>query len=179
MTLRKKGVGVAAVVLFAGAIACAPALKAPRESIRLTGTVEDVVEPTPTPAMPSAAAAPQSGESAAKPAKPRPLQTFPTLHHMPLGVAVYEACSPQIYLFKRCPGRFLGEAKLVKPGPFVVEIDTQAEEVIVFGFRGFLGPDQQQEACAETKISLAQAGTPITLRLEVGTCSIKLERRYG
>jgi hypothetical protein len=179
MTLRKKSVGVAAVVLFAGAIACTPALKAPRESIRLIGMVEDVVEPTPTPSMPSAAATPQSGESVAKPAKPRPLQTFPTLQHMPLGVAVYEACSPQLFFFRKCPGRFLGEAKLVKPGPFVVEIDTQAEEVVVFGFRGFLGPDQQQEACAEMKIPLAQAGTSITLRLKAGPCSIKLERRYG
>ena len=98
---------------------------------------------------------------------------------MPLGVAVYEACSPQLYLFKRCPGRFLGEAKLAKPGPFVVEIDTQASEIVVFGFRGFLGPEQQQEACAETKIAIDQATKPITLQLQSGTCSIKLEKRYG
>ncbi|HSD11720.1 MAG TPA: hypothetical protein VLF14_12075 [Candidatus Binatia bacterium] len=138
--------------------------------------VEDVAEPTP-PAQ-SAATTPEAGQSAAK-AKPHPMQTFPTLHSMPLGVAVYEACTTQLYLFPKCPGRFLGEAKLIKPGPFIVEIDTEAEEVVVFAFRGFLGPDQQQEACAETKVPLAQAATPITLKLRAGNCSIKLERRYG
>jgi hypothetical protein len=176
---RNHGVGAAVVLLFAGVIACAPPLKAPHESIRLSGTLEDVVEPKPTPATPSAVATPTTEHSNAKPSKPHPLQTFPTLHHMPLGVAVYEACSPQLYLFKKCPGRFLGEAKLVKPGPFIVEIDTQAEEVVVFGFRGFLGPDQQQEACAETKVPVSEAAKPITLKLEAGGCSIKLERRYG
>jgi hypothetical protein len=171
-----QGIAAAVILLFAGVIACSPTLDAPRESIRLIGTLEDVVEPRPTP---SVAATPAPEQSATKPSKPQPLQTFPTLHHMPLGVAVYEACSPQLYLFKRCPGRFLGEAKLVKPGPFIVEIDTQAEEVVVFGFRGFLGPDQQQEACAETKVPVSRAEKPITLKLEAGGCSIKLERRYG
>jgi hypothetical protein len=176
---RNKGVGAALVLLFAGVIACAPPLKAPRESIRLIGTLEDVVEPKPTPTTPSAAATPAPAQSTAKASKPHPLQTFPTLNRMPLGVAVYEACSPQLYLFKRCPGRFLGEAKLIQPGPFIVEIDTQAEEVVVFGFRGFLAPDQQQEACAETKVPVSEAAKPITLKLEAGACSIKLERRYG
>src|SRR6266542_2951566 len=100
---RNKGVGAAVVLLFAGVIACGPTLKAPHESIRLIGTLEDVVEPKPTPATPSAAATPAPEQSTAKPSKPHPVQTFPTLHHMPLGVAVYEACSPQLYLFKRCP----------------------------------------------------------------------------
>jgi hypothetical protein len=176
---RRKSVRAVVVVCFAGGIACAPTLKAPRESIRLIGTVEDVADPTPTPATPSAAPTPAPESSAHKSSKPHPLQTFPTLRRMPLGVAVYEACSQQLYLFKRCPGRFLGEAKLVKPGPFLVEIDTQAEEVVVFAFRGFLGPDQQQEACAETKVPVSQAAKPITLKLEAGGCSIKLERRYG
>jgi hypothetical protein len=98
---------------------------------------------------------------------------------MPLGVAVYEACSSQLGVFRKCPGTFLGEAKLVKPGPFVVEVDTKASEVVVFGFRGFLGPEQQQEACAEQKVAVSELSKPITLKLEPGTCSIKLERRYG
>lgn len=177
----------AAAVLLAGTLAysplgCSPSLTAPRESVRVSGTLQDVVETAPS-AEPETAPTPNApGASSDKPGKsatPRPLQTFPTLHHMPLGVAVYEACSPQLYLFKRCPGRFLGEAKLAKPGPFVVEIDTQASEIVVFGFRGFLGPEQQQEACAETKIVIDQATKPITLQLQSGTCSIKLEKRYG
>ena len=165
------------------ALGCSPSLNAPRESIRVSGTVLDVVEQ----ATPAAAATPSptpnglvsSTPVAGKIATPKPLRTFPTLQQMPLGVAVYEACSPQLYLFKRCPGRFLSEAKLAHPGPFVVEIDTQAAEVVLFGYRGFLGPEQQQESCAEVKISIADAGKPVTLQLQPGTCSIKLEKRYG
>ena len=183
-----------AAVFLAGALAyaqwaCSPTLQAPRESIRITGTVQDVVEkPTPTPAVtatptptatPSEEGAPTPTPTPVKIAKPKPLRSFPTLTTLPLGVAVYEACSPQLYLFKRCPGRFLGEAKLAHPGPFVVEIDTQATEIVVFAYRGFLGPEQQQEACAEQKIAIADAGKPIALQLEPGTCSIKLEKRYG
>jgi hypothetical protein len=171
--LRKTCIRAAATLFLAGMAACSPRLEAPRESIRLIGMVEDVDA-----AAPSSVATPEREQSAGKD-KPSAMQAFPTLHTMPLGVAVYEACSPQLYFFSKCPGRFLGEAKLVKPGPFIVEIDTKAEEVVVFAFRGFLGPDQQQEACAETKIAVARAATPITLKLQPGTCSIKLERRYG
>src|SRR5438093_12294498 len=102
---RRTGVPAVMVLFFAGGIACAPTLKAPGESIRLIGTVEDVVDPTPTPATPSAAPTPAPESSASKSSKPHPLQTFPTLRRMPLWVAVYEACSPQLYVFKRCPGR--------------------------------------------------------------------------
>jgi len=178
MTNARLGFG--ALLLVAGVAACAPTLAPPRESVRLSGTLEDVIDPPPstTAAAPAATAAPQA--TPGKVPTPKPLATYPVLRHSPLGVAVYEACSSQLYVFKRCPGRFLGEAKLAKPGPFVVEIDTQATEIVLFGFRGFLGPEQQQEACAETKIAVADAAKqPIALKLETGTCSIKLDRRYG
>ena len=165
--------------LFAVLAACTPKLEAPRESIRIVGTVEDVAPPTPAPtptAEPVAGATPASPTTKSKQA---PAKSYPVLHQMPLGVAVYEACSSQLGVFRKCPGTFLGEAKLVKPGPFMVEVDTQASEVVVFGFRGFLGPEQQQEACAEQKVAVSELSKPITLKLEPGTCSIKLERRYG
>jgi len=174
-----------AVLLLAGlGSSCAPSLTPPRESFRVTGTLEDLPEPTPSAADASNAAAsptPTVGPTAssAKAKKQLPLQTFPTLHRLPLGVAVYEACSPQLYLFKRCPGRFLGETKLAAAGPFVIEVDTQASAIVVFGFRGFLDPDQEQEACAEAKIPIEEVSKPVTLKLESGTCSIKLEKRYG
>jgi hypothetical protein len=166
------------------ATSCTPALTPPRESLRVSGTVEDVPESetSSTDESTVAAAAATPASTAAQPAKtktPPPLQKFPTLHHLPLGVAIYEACSSQLYFFKRCPGRFLGEAKLANPGPFVVEIDTTASAIVVFGFRGFLDPEQQQEACAEAKIPIAEISKPVTLKLESGTCSIKLEKRYG
>ncbi len=198
-TPRILGIGRSAAglagVLALVVVACTPKLDAPREATRITGTVVDVPAPTPTPgeAPSEAAADPASMASAdattnranAKasptPVIPRaiPLKKYPVMSHMPVGVAVYEACSPLLYFMKKCPGRFLGEAKLKGPGTFVVEVDTHATEILVFGFRGFLGPEQQQEACAEAKVSLADATKPLTLSLEPGTCSIKLERRYG
>jgi hypothetical protein len=169
---------IAAIV--AAAAACTPKLESPRESIRIVGTLEDVAPPTPTPtAEPLAEATAAPSGSLTPKSKHAPLKSYPVLHQMPLGVAVYEACSSQLYVFNKCPGTFLGEAKLVKPGPFMVEVDTKASEVVVFGFRGFLGPEQQQEACAEQKVAVSDLSKPITLRLEPGTCSIKLERRYG
>jgi hypothetical protein len=170
----------AVLALIGGALACTPKLTPPTESMRVSGTVIDVIDPTPTPAAQSAAAVlPTPTPGGPKMSSQTPLRTYPTLRRLPLGVAVYEACSPQLYVFKRCPGRFLGEAKLIGPGPFLVEIDTEAPEVTVFAFRGFLGPDQDQEACAEQTIPTSQVGTPLTLQLKIGTCSIKLERRYG
>src|SRR5260221_8642835 len=108
--------------------------------------------------MPTATAAPDATPTRGTRAKRAPVHSYPVLQRMPLGVAVYEACSSQLYVFKKCPGTFLGEAKLVKPGPFVVEVDTKATEVVVFGFRGFLGPEQEQEACAEAKIAVKDLG---------------------
>jgi hypothetical protein len=168
------------VALVGGALACAPELTPPRESLRVSGTVADVVDPTPTPAAQTVATGlPTPTPGFTKGATQTPLRSYPTLRRLPLGVAVYEACTQQLYMFKKCPGRFLGEAKLAAPGPFMVEIDTQAAEITIFAFRGFLSPDQDQEACAEQTIATTQVGTPVTLQLKAGTCSIKLERRYG
>ena len=168
------------VVLVACAtlLGCTPKLEAPRESVRVTGTVDDVDAPPPPP-PPAGTPVPAATPVAGAVPKPAPVKTYPVLTTMPLGVAVYEACSPQLYFFKKCPGKFLGEAKLTKPGPFVVEIDTKQPEVVVFAFRGFLGPEQEQEACAEAKVTVAEAGKPLALKLQAGTCSIKLEKRYG
>lgn len=173
-------VSAATLALFA----CTPKLEAPRETTRISGTVIDVPAPAPTPAATvdeNATMNPNLAATTPTPPTPRakPLKTYPVLNHLPVGVAIYEACSPLLYFMKKCPGRFLGEAKITNPGPFVVEVDTRATELLVYGFRGFLGPEQQQEACAEAKISIADASKPITLTLEPGTCSIKLERRYG
>ena len=179
-TRPTREVGLLAAV-FVVVAACAPTLTPPRESRRISGTVEDVAETeiSASDASSSAAVATITPSLSKAAATPTPLQKFPTLHHLPLGVAIYEACSSQLYVFKRCPGRFLGEAKLANPGPFVVEIDTAAPAIVIFAFRGFLDPDQQQEACAEAKIPIEDIAKPVALKLEPGTCSIKLEKRYG
>ena len=175
--MRRSTLGIMPV-LAAALLCCTPKLEAPRESVRVTGTLADVDAPPPAAATPPPVATPASAATPSV-SRPAPVRTYPVLRQMPLGVAVYEACSSQLYFFKKCPGKFLGEAKLVKPGPFVVEVDTKATEVVVFGFRGFLGPEQEQEACAEQKIAVSDAGKPIALKLLPGTCSIKLEKRYG
>jgi hypothetical protein len=180
--MRRLSVAAAVLLSLGGPLACTPKLTPPEESIRVSGTVEDVT--TPEAAPESQTEEPDTHVTTTPPPtlgapKPGPVRTYPVLHQMPLGVAVYEACSPQLYLFNKCPGRFLGEAKLVRPGPFVVEVDTKASEIVVFAFRGFLGPDQTQEACAETKVPIQEATRQLTLKLETGPCSIKLERRYG
>ncbi len=167
-------------LVLAATFGCTPKLDTPRESLHLTGTVEDVSEPAPSPQS-SAAIAGAGAAPAPTPTANRatPLRSYAHLQHLPLGVAVYEACSPLLYVLQRCPGRFLGEAKLANPGPFVIAVDTEAPEIVVYGFRGFLGPDQRQEACAEAKIPVDRAKEPISLKLKPGSCPIKLERRYG
>ena len=179
--MRKTGAAAVTIVFLGSLSGCAPKLSAPHQSVRISGTVEDVAAgeaPASTAAKPPTASPSRSDQPAAG-ASRAPAQKFPVSQHMPLGVAVYEACSPQLYFFRKCPGRFLGEAKLTKPGAFVVEIDASGAEIVVFGFRGFLGPDQEQEACDEIQIPIADAAKPIALKLKSGTCSIKLERRYG
>jgi len=179
---KRSRVATVLLVSLCGAAACTPQLTPPREMIRVSGMVEDVTMPASAPAVASDAADTHVTSTPPPPlggAKPGPVQSFPALRHLPLGVAIYEACSTQLYMFKKCPGRFLGEAKLAEPGPFVVEVDTQAPEIVVFAFRGFLGPEQTQEACAETTIPIQEATHQLILKLQVGSCSIKLERRYG
>jgi hypothetical protein len=174
----------ASLALSLTVFSCTPKLDAPREATRLSGVVIDV--PAPTDAeLAKAQEAPVAPSQSAMPIptprlpKAPPVHSYPVLNHLPVGVAIYEACSPLLYFMKKCPGRFLGEAKIKEPGPFVVEVDTHATEILVYGFRGFLGPEQQQEACAEARIPIGDASKPITLSLLPGTCSIKLERRYG
>ncbi len=88
----------------------------------------------------------------------------------PTGVMVYESCSSQLLIFQKCPGKFLGEAKLARPGPFVVEVDTQAPEVRVFAFRGYL---TQEEACGDVTAPPRQA-TKVEVQLTEGPCSVSL-----
>ncbi len=88
----------------------------------------------------------------------------------PTGVMVYESCSSQLLVFQKCPGKFLGEAKLARPGKFVVEVDTQAPEVRVFAFRGYL---TQEEACGDVTAPSRQAAR-IEVQLTEGPCSVNL-----
>lgn len=85
----------------------------------------------------------------------------------PVHVVVLERCSSSYYFFENCPGRFLGEAKLWKPGPFVIDFDTDRDELIVFAFRGEAGVEKQ---CTTVTMPIAQAGAPLTLTLVEGHC---------
>jgi hypothetical protein len=85
----------------------------------------------------------------------------------PVHVVALERCSSSYYFFEKCPGRFLGEAKLWKPGPFVIEFDTEQDELVLFAFRGEAGVERQ---CTTVTLPTAQAGTPLTLTLTAGHC---------
>lgn len=89
----------------------------------------------------------------------------------PVQVRVYERCSPHLYFFDKCPGRFLGEAKMARPGPFLVEIDTEAPELSVVAFRGFIG---QEEECSAVALALAEAAKPLNLTLVKQRCPLNL-----
>jgi hypothetical protein len=96
----------------------------------------------------------------------------------PVLVAVYERCSPRLYLFERCPGKFLGEAKIARPGPFLVEVDAAAIEVSVVAYRGDIGEDEQiqPEECAAFSGPAASARS-LELRLERRRCPFVLPMR--
>lgn len=89
-------------------------------------------------------------------------------------ISVYERCSPHLYVFQKCPGRFLGEAKIARPGPFLIEVDTESPEVSVIASRGFVG---QEEECGAATIPIPQSKKPIEITLTKGPCTLKRGER--
>jgi hypothetical protein len=88
----------------------------------------------------------------------------------PVEIHVYERCSPRFYFLERCPGKLLGEARIARPGKFVVEVDPESSELSVIAFRGDRG---NEEKCAKTDVSVAEAEKPLRLKLEPGPCEAK------
>ena len=125
-------------LLASAVLACAPKLTAPRQSIRIHGTVQA-----------------QSGP-------------------LPVEVNVYESCTPHLFFFEKCPGKFLGEAKIARPGPFLVEVDTEASEISVIAFRGLIG---QEDECSELRLPLREAAKPLDLKLAKAPCAAKRGER--
>lgn len=89
----------------------------------------------------------------------------------PVQVQIFEQCSPWLYFFEKCPGRFLGEAKIPKPGPFLVEIDTEASNVWMFAFRGVPGSEVE---CGSAIVATADAKTGRAIATEPGACPVDL-----
>ena len=85
----------------------------------------------------------------------------------PITIHVYERCSPRFYVFEKCPGRLLGEATIGRPGKFVVEVDPESPELTVFAFRGDRG---SEEKCVRADVPVADAKTPLALKLKAGVC---------
>ena len=123
---------VLAITLLVG-VGCTPALRAPGESVRVTGTIKDTVE-------------------------------------APLEIEVYERCSPHLYVFSRCPGRLLGQTKIARPGPFLVEIDPKGDEISVIAFRGSIG---QETSCAVETRSRAGLGKAVEIALVDQPCPVQ------
>jgi hypothetical protein len=86
----------------------------------------------------------------------------------PVQIHVYERCSPRFYFFERCPGNFLGEAKIARPGPFVVEVDPESPDLTVLAFRG---DRDSEETCARADVAVADARKPLSLKLAAGPCA--------
>ncbi|MEA2624588.1 MAG: hypothetical protein QOD06_633, partial [Candidatus Binatota bacterium] len=57
----------------------------------------------------------------------------------PITISVYDRCSSRMYFFSSCPGKFLGETRIGKPGPFLVEVDPNDSAVTIYAFRGAIG----------------------------------------
>jgi hypothetical protein len=88
----------------------------------------------------------------------------------PLVVEVYESCSPHLYVFKRCPGRLLGETRIARPGSFLVEVDPRTDEISVIAFRGVM---HHEEACAIESRATTALAQPIELELTEEPCPVK------
>ncbi|MGH7819901.1 MAG: hypothetical protein ACREQ9_09020 [Candidatus Binatia bacterium] len=90
---------------------------------------------------------------------------------LPVEVGVYERCTPRLYFFERCPGKLVGWAKIARPGPFVVEIDTRRPEVAVVAYRGVIG---QEDACAVENRPIDELSKPVALALAKAPCPVAL-----
>ena len=91
----------------------------------------------------------------------------------PVQINVYERCSPRFYVFERCPGQLLGEAKIARPGKFVIEVDPESPDLTVVAFRGDPGDEKQ---CAAADVPVSDAKTPLRLKLEGGPCQVTLPK---
>lgn len=136
--MRRTVIVARLISLAVAALACTPKLTVPRESIRISGTVQ--------------------AEGGA----------------IPVEVSVYERCSPHLYFFAKCPGRFLGEAKIARPGPFLVDIDTEAAEVSVIASRGLIG---QEDECSAVTLPVREAAKSLDLKLAKVSCPLKRSER--
>jgi hypothetical protein len=89
----------------------------------------------------------------------------------PVEVEVYERCSRnKLGLFKSCPGKLVGRARIAEPGNFLVAAKTRSAKLYVIAFRG-LAPGQEEQ-CVVHELSSSSATDAITLELEQGHCSV-------
>lgn len=90
----------------------------------------------------------------------------------PVHILVTEPCSTRLYLFEKCPGNFVGDTKLGKPGKFLIEVDTESPELVLFAYQGSPG---SEKVCSVTLIDTQEAAKPLDLKLEAGNCQEKFQ----
>ncbi|MGH7860067.1 MAG: hypothetical protein ACREQY_22295 [Candidatus Binatia bacterium] len=90
---------------------------------------------------------------------------------VPVELGVYERCTPRLYFFESCPGKLIGWAKIARPGPFLVEIDTRSREVSVVAYRGVIG---QEDSCAIENRAVGELSKPVELELAPKPCPVAL-----
>ena len=84
-------------------------------------------------------------------------------------IEVYEHCSRRFAFFKRCPGNLLGQAKIAKPGPFLIQIGDDSQDVTIVAFRG---SERHESVCAAKTLSLDPPIEPMELTLAAGPCPV-------
>ena len=85
-------------------------------------------------------------------------------------IEVYERCSRRFVFFSRCPGALLGQTKIAKPGPFLVQIAPDSQEVSIVAFRGSA---PKESVCTAKTVSLDQLEERLELAVTEGPCPLQ------
>ncbi|MEA2624689.1 MAG: hypothetical protein QOD06_734, partial [Candidatus Binatota bacterium] len=71
--------------------------------------------------------------------------------------------------------KFLGETRIGKPGPFLVEVDPNDSAVTIYAFRGAIGAIEE---CATATVDGASgASRKLTLEMKGGPCPVPINRQ--
>ena len=84
-------------------------------------------------------------------------------------IEVYEHCSRRLVFLRRCPGKLLAQAKIAKPGRFVVEVERSSRELWVVAFRGAA---PREVVCSAQTIASDNLKAPLELTLAEGPCPL-------
>lgn len=161
-----------ALVVLVCVPGCAPELTPPEEAVRVAGrVVPERAEPSERSGSTQRNAA-NDGTNEAAAGNPEEVETVGSGEtdpsQMPVRIAVHERCSPRFLVFEDCPGKQLGEAKIPKPGPFLIDVDTQRKEIVVFAWPE--GPGVASATCGAVTTRVDELDEPLEVPLSGSEC---------